>query len=312
MNRQVHQLRNKLKNHEKAHSELQTENESLKAQLSLVTQSRTSEDLGVQLINTNEILKETQDQLKKLEGHNTLLQNKLTEKPIPKGKLHKEIARLKGVVQNKNAIIQNKNKLLQGGNNIPKVVVHIDGINKTELKDINVRKKVVDLLEAANKRKESKIHVHINDETLVDISDENIKMQLQALIKETKKNVNQKTVLNEIKALLNEVKINNKGVHVHLDDETAVEFIDDEIKTRLLDLMANAESVVDETNNNVSVLGNNSGNINYGANVIEDDYEDDDDDEDDDEDDEDEEDEEEGDEEGDDYEDDDEDDDEEN
>ena len=306
MNRQVHQLRNKLKNHEKAHSELQTENESLKAQLSLVKESFAPEDLGIQLINTNEILKETQDQLKKLEEHNLLIQNKLTAKPPPKGKLQNEIIRLKGV-------IQNKNKLLQGVSNIPKVIVHIDGTeDKIELKNINIRKRVVDLLEAANKRKESKIHVHINDDRIVDISDENIKMQLKSLIKESKKNINQKTVLNEIKALLNEVKINNKGVHVHLDDETAVEFIDDEIKNRLLDLMANAESVVDETNN-LSLLENNPGNITYGANVIGDDYEDDDDDEEGDEDQDeegDEEDDEEGDEEddeeGDDYEDDDE------
>jgi len=266
MKNRLQQLRNKIGQHEKSHVELKNENESLKARLNLFIKSCPPEDLNLQIINTNDILKETQDQLKKLEEHNNLLQNNLKSKPPPKGRLHKMIAQLR--VQ-----VQNKNKLLKERSNIPKVIVHLNDLDKRELKNLNVRKKVIELLEENKNRKEPKIHVHINDETLVDISDENIKLQLQNLLKEAKTNTKNnnnthKKTLEQIKTLINDIKINNMGVHVHLDDKTAVEFIDEEVKNRILELIDNAESVVDKTNN-LSILKNTPRQINYGNNLVE-------------------------------------------
>ena len=90
-------------------------------------------------------------------------------------------------------------------------------MSKIELKNINIRKRVVDLLEAANKRKESKIHVHINDDRIVDISDDVSDLQDQV-----------STHTNNIASIVSDVSLNkiNIAINSNCDHICVVDYVD--------------------------------------------------------------------------------------
>ena len=223
------------------------EKNTLRKQLNLALESRGPEDLNVQLRNTRDLLKETQDQLKSVEEHNKLLQGKVGAKIPPRARLHKQLLRLRKVVQDKDLVLKEANS------KIPKVVLNIEGITRRELKNINLRKKIFELINSAN----NTVHVHINDETIVDISDENIKNNINALLKKGRKNKKDSNNLKRIIILLEELKNINRStsdVNVHLNDEMAVKLVNNKIKNKLIKLIAQSESIVDNTTDKVSSL----------------------------------------------------------
>jgi hypothetical protein len=251
------------------------------------------DQIKLDLDNVNGILLETQQQLHHIELSNIKLQeevkvkstpHKLSQLP-PRGKIQEEIKRLKNIINNKNSIINtNIKKINDLINVVPRIIVHIDGMDPKELYHIPLRKKVFELVKTANsnvnKDDKSKIHVHLQDDTIIDINDENIKNKLEEMIKhnnhtghncksaihvhindESEVELNDKELKNKIeelinnsKDILNKSKTNIDPIHVHLHDDSIIKIDDHTIKNKLEKLILNSESIVYNAKNTVHNL----------------------------------------------------------
>jgi myosin heavy subunit len=261
-------------------------------QIDMITPPTDVEQLKLELDNVNGILNETHNQVEQLQNSNIKLQLEMNKKsvPVPLGprvKLQEEIHRLRKVINTKNSLINEHNKTIDELKKaVPKVAVHIDGMTAQELKHVPLRRKVFELVNKANSHvkedNKSMIHVHLDDDTIVDIHDETIKAKLEEMIKhhnnnpghannessiqvhlydESIVNLSDTQLKKKLEKLfddseksMNHINNNSSLINVHLDDTTMIELSDKDIKNRLEALITNSESIVYDTKKMVNDL----------------------------------------------------------